>query len=559
MAGIRLFDIITVPGVTVSGRPGIKFDNLTPWDESGLPPRGGLEPLADSLLLPPNSPGPPRASHIAPGMLGDYYNRILFLPPTLTVQNPELGVPQNFSIWNAFLVDNQIETRTDSGATGLTNSALVGENFRAVQLKEFSVTIGQAAPAIIAAEFVYTFTEGGGTFRFNAVRATILQLEPEEPFQVSWEYRTDIFTARDGSEIRTSLRSNRPRQRVELDFVLQTDQERRELRQALFDNNLQQVIVPLWFEPFQIPGALNAGDVTLTGDFALSDIRVGENVYIQNSTTGVGEIASVSTATPTALTLESGLQTGYPAGSAVYPTVTVQPDDEQRLRYYAVNAFDRQFGGLAQEQRSLGGAGVPALTIHEGLPVLEQKPSANNLVEETFSSRAETADFGGITSTFKPQRYSNLVRPMQFYIDSRETFQYWKLFLDTVYGQRDLFFHPTFQPDLVVTGYTPGTAIVEVQADPDFRTWFASAGNKSLRFVSQPGNVVEYRLVSSINEIDEDTLQLILPVALADTGPGGFISEISLLHQVRLASDTVRLQHFSSFSRLNLATVTRED
>ena len=494
---------------------------------------------------------------VGTGMLFDYYNRVFVLPPLIEVQNPRLGQPQPFNIWNAFLVANQITAVAEDGAAGLVNTAVVGQNFRPVQLRGYSVTVTPSAPVQINATYTFTFQLGSATFRFNASRATVLGVEPEMPIEQVLEYETDIFRSYDGSERRFAIRGNQPRQQLNYQLILETDAQRRALRLDQFINNLSPLVFPLWQEPFLLTQPLNVGETAASGDFTFADFLVGDNVYLVSPDGASTELNRVDVLTPTLLTLRTVASNNYPAGSAIFPTIVVQPSDGQTIQLYPVNALRRPVRGRSIGQRALGGAGATVNT-YQGLPILEQDPSANDFVDESFSRQPIEVNFGGAFNVSSAATFSNIGRRMNFFIRDRQTLQYWKRFLDMIYGRREPFYMATNQFDVIVTAHTIGTSEITIENEPDLNQWLASAGHNDLQIILTPGEVVANRRINAVNDNNDGTLTLALDQVLPDLGPSTSITKVSLLELTRLASDVVRFRHFTTNSVVSISTETIE-
>lgn len=539
--------------------PGVSPESLTPSRAGGIEvrQRNALAPAPVRVQEPTDSSERRLSGKVNSGMLLDYYNRVFVLPPLIEVQNPRLGQPQPFSIWNAFLSSNQITAVAEDGTVGLVNTAVVGESFRSVQLRSYSVTVTASAPVQINATYTFTFQFGKAVFLFNASRATVLGVEPEMPTEQVLDYETDVFRSYNGTERRFAVRGNQPRQQFSYDLILETDAQRRELRLDQFINNLSPLVLPQWHEPFTLTQDLNIGETAASGDFAFADFIVGDNVYILSLDGTASELNRVDVLAPTLLTLRTVVGSTYPAGSVIFPTAVVQPADGQTIQLYPVNALRRTVRGRAIDQRALGGAGA-TVNMYQSFPILEQEPSANDLVDESFSRRPIEVDFGGVFNVSSAATFSNIGRRLNFFIRDRAALQYWKRFLDMVYGRREPFYMATNQFDVIVTAHTIGTSEITVQNEPDLNQWLTSEGHSDLQITLSPGEVTANRRISAVNDNGDGTLTLALDAVLPDLGPLTAITKVSLLELTRLASDRVRLRHFTTNSVVSIVTETIE-
>ena len=519
--------------------------------------RGSDAPRRVGVQEPTETGNRSLSGKVGGGMQVDYYNRVYAIPAVIDLQNPQVGQPQPYSLWNAFIGDNEIVTIDAQGDTGISNTAVVGDVFRSLQLRSFSVAVQPGAPIAIEARYTFTFTLGTVVFQFNATQATILSIPPEMPVEQILEYETDIFRSNNGTERRFAIRGNQPRQQLTYNLIFTSDQERRELRLQQFLNNLAPAVFPMWQEPFVATSEIPIGSTTISGDFTFSDLIADDTVFIISPDGQIQELNNVVTVGPNLLTLRNIINDTYPVGTSVYPTIIAQPPDGRGIQMYPVNAFRQAVRGRSVTQRALGGAGA-TVNLYQGLPLLEPEPSANGLVTETYSRQPVEVDFGGVFDLQSNAQFSNISRPVEFYIPDRERLQYWKRFLDLVHGRRDPFYAPTHQFDVVPQLHIPGTAEVQILNSPNINQWLSSAGRSDLRFVLGPEPVIAYRRVTTISDLGNGSVILTLDTALPSQGPATTISKISLLELSRLGSDRVRFRHFDTHSRIQISLETIE-
>lgn len=513
-------------------------------------PRGGA-----AAPLPTSRKTIQNPAQLSAGMLNDYYNNIYAIPEQLEVQNPLIGAEQPWAIWNAFLVGNEITARVETGDTGLINDAIVGETFRATQMKPYSIIVTNTAPIQIDATYDYTATFGTTSFRFIASLAAVVDFAPEEPFEQTLVYSTDIFRARFGEEYRMSLRQDKPRQRFSYDLLFETEAERREVRHDLYVNARLPLVLPQWHEYVRINTEAPVGTTIILGDFSLSDIEVGDSVFLENPPATNSELQVVDAITDSQITLRNVLKSTYPVGSHIYPAVSILPDDRPSNRYYPVNAFIESVSGLKLENVALGGKGA-TVEVFDTFPVLEATPSANQLAQETFNMRSDETDFGGSLDVYLPEATASLIRPHSFYIPDRATLQYWKKFLDTIRGQQKAFLHATYQDDVMPISFVAGSTEVVVENTPQLSDWVLNDTFCRWRIVTGPSQTPAYRKVDTFTDNLDGTATIILDAAIPDEGPSTSIEQISFLQKCRLSGNQVKFKHFDNYSRVSFSTET---
>ncbi len=518
--------------------------------------RGGSAPVGLHTVRLPDTTSVNSPARVNKGMLEDYYNRVYAIPPLLSVQNPIIGQQQPYQIWNAFLQPNAIIGRTDIDATGLVNDAVVSETFRAVQVKSFSVVVTALAPIRVEALYRFDFTLGDTDFRFRAVQAVVITKAPESAVQ-TLEYKTDVMRARNGTERRFAIRGNEPRQSFNYDLLLVTDAERRQLRLDKFINNLAPAVLPLWHEPFRVTNELSPGGTVITYDDTFNDFVAGDVVYITDPTETISEINRVEVVAAGQITLSNVINFSYPIGSKFYPTSTVQVNDNNEIRHFAVNAITELIRGIQIQSKTLGGNGA-TLDFLDGLPILKFEPSGQGQVQENFNRQADVLDYGGVQNVFSGATYSNMPRVYSFFVRDRIDWQWWKLFLDTIFGRREPFLMATFQSDYDVVAHSPGTNSFTIANTPDLQDWFDSGVVTRLQLTLGPGETVVYRSIVSITDLGGGEAAVLLDDFLPDLGPDTVITRVSLVQLSRLGADRIRIQHFSTHTRVNLTVETVE-
>ncbi len=495
---------------------------------------------------------------IVPSMLTDYYNRIFVIPDLIDVRNPAIGQPQTYSIWNAFFDTNTLENVVSQGDDGLTNTAVPPVAFRALEIQEFGIVVGPTAPLTIEATYDFDFLFGSGRLIFTADRANLIAVVPETPTRQEYQWVTDIIRSHDGSEQRISTRP-KPRHILQYDIVLSTEEEIRAQRRNLVNNIDQPIILPLWHEPFDVTAPVSSGQLQIQGSFSLADFGAEDFVLLSTVDNSVFELARVAAIDSSTLTVDNNINGDYPAGSVVYPTVIVNLPDGSGLSRYPVNVADFSISGDAQEMRLLGGAGT-TLPLFNGQPVLDIRPLNNDTNEESVTVNYERLDFGARFQVFSSQLNPSVSYPKEFLIGTRQELQFWKLFLDTVTGRQQTFYHPTFREDLLLASQpAQGTTQIILDGSQEYvATWFTDPANRTLVFNTADGDR-QYRIVNTATTNPDGTSTLVLTAPLTDTPAGSTVISVELLQQCRLASDNVVFEHHGSYSIISLSFETTGD
>ena len=495
---------------------------------------------------------------LAPGMITDYYNRIFVLPNLLDLRNPTLGAPQPYSIWNAFFRDNTLENIISSGNLGLVNTAASPLLFNSLQIRDFSVTVTAAAPIEVNATYLFDFSVGSGQLVFRVTRAILIPLSPNEPLRQQYEWRTDVLRAHDGTQQRVSTRSN-PRLTLQYNVTFPSEANIRQQKRDLFTTIADDVILPVWQEPFVLTASSLVGSVDLFGDFAFRDFIDNDFLLLISPNESVSELVRVNSSTDGQITLENALNNSFSIGSSLYPTLFVNLSDGSSFDRHPVNVAETSLTGRVQDLRQLGGRGG-SISNFASLPLLDQNPLNNDLVDEGFTINYDQIDYGNRFEIFSAQQFPNIAQARTFRVANRQELQNWKVFLDTVVGQREPFFHPTFRPDLQISEQPiVGGAQISIQSIDQYAPlWFPRQTYKQIMIVTADGQR-QPRTVTSVTELIDGTTLLNLSSPLTATLLGSTIRRIEFLQKARLGSDNVEFRHFSAYSEVDISIETVDE
>ena len=519
--------------------------------------------LANSVAFV--EPRPPRPSPPNPNLVysqwnffdQDYYNRIIVIPAVLEVQNPVIGALQSFGVWNAYLEPNTLNTITEDSTTGLTITATAPTSFTRLRYESYTATIGSGAPVNIDATWTFNFALGSATFNLVAVIAEAVVIRPNEPMSQTLEYKTNIITKYDGSEQRIAVRSNEPRQTFSLSYTFITDDEIRDEKSRLFTSLLSPIVVPMWPEFASTDADVSAGVNTITGDFSELDVRATELIFIITENDTVSQLVEVTSKTDSSIVLSNVTNFAFPAGALVYPAKTIQPVGPLGPDLYSVNAAEYDFTAIGKDDRSLGGAGGTIAT-YNGLPYLSERPLNESPFGDKFTKNSEILDFGGSFTIQSKQDYPNLTKDVSYFIGDRTTYQYFKKFLDTMYGRREKFYTPTFRPDIVGVAVVGGTNSIDIIPDDKLDSWLQSNANSHIRVVLNPGAVEFLVEVDAYIDNGVGPAELTVLTTVPNLDPSMEVVEINFLQLCRLASDSVSYSHYSLYSNISMKIQTVE-
>ena len=492
-------------------------------------------------------------------MRENYYNRIFVYPPVLQITNPIIGAPQTYQVWNAFLdyTPNVIGSIVEDETTGITNTAAVTDSYRRTEMKDYEVTITSAAPVNIDATWTFNFTFGSGTFNLIASLADTVVLRPNEPMVENIEYRTDVIKKWTGSEQRIAVRGNEPKRTYDLSFTFTDDAVIREERGRLFNNPNGTIVVPKWYDFALTDAAVAPGASTITGDFSQFDINVDDQIFIITENDTVSQLNKVVTKNDTTITLSNQLNSNYPINSVVYPALILTATKPLGLDLYPVNAAEYDFSMVDNNRIPFGGISA-SLNTFLTRTYLDKRPLNEDPFGDIFDSNAQIIDYGQGFLAQTSQEWPNLKREVSYFVNGKDDLQYWKLFLDTVYGRRELFYTPTYRPDIEAISVAGGATTIEIVYDSRIATWIQSESHKNIRIIMNPGLVEHTTTINSVIDNQDGTGILQLNDAVPNLGGGETVVEINFIQLARLGSDTVRFEHYSLYSIITLSLETVE-
>lgn len=387
---------------------------------------------------------------------------------------------------------------------------------------------------------------------------------PERPIVHVVEFNTNILKSYDGSEQRIA-KITQPLQSLEMLFRFDTEKQIRQFRTELFRNLSSNWRVPLWWDPDFLTVTASSGASSLTGDFALSNIVVGDKIILFNAfqedsesfSTGNVDIHTVLTKNATTITLDgTTLNEAYPAGSRIYRLVDMRiriPAEFQR-HAYAVEDFQVTFDYYGRSD--LGGNGATAPSTYQqsdddaARQLLDRRSFANSPVTIAVEDGSERFDpAAGDFEQFSSWDELEFTEARHYGITDRADLRWWENFFKLVVGAREPFYAPTYRQDLLHLTQPSGPSwdfftVADEAVDPSAAQfaypsdWYLSAAHKSLRLATDQGE--QYKEVTTPVDNGDGTVDISLTSGLT---ANSVISEISLLERVRLGADIIRFQY----------------
>lgn len=511
---------------------------------------GVVEPAfpstSGSLVSPSPTTLPSEVVVAVRSFTGDFYYRVWAIPLTLRAQNPRVGTPIPFFIWNAFPdpYTNDLTTITASGDETITLSVSAPSTFTAVEMREVTVTINNTDVNEIDAEFLFTFELGSAEFNFLATVLEFIFMRPDPPIGEKWEWLTDVLRSWGGKEQRVALR-NYPRRFIDYQLAVENEADRREQYRRWHKSINIDVMMPLFQYAGTVTQTAPLGSSTLTLDLSSVDIRDGEPAVLVHPGNEQGELVIVDTVGPGTVTLQAPLTFDVPAGMILSPAHRGRVNNNTGVKMRSVTGNVDLNAQVFDDRATLV---RPSATVtvdtYQSIPVLDRRPLAEGDVGELFDGGFQDIDY----DTGAQERKSAWAHPVfagtRNYLVQRvlepDEMDWWRLFLEGCKGQQNPFLLPTFREDLTaISEPLPGGSELVVAEGYYVDDLFPYETYKRLEIELSDGSLLRTAVTDALLEEDGSaTLTLLEPFGVATD-----IVRVSFLNLARLASDTVEWQH----------------
>jgi hypothetical protein len=380
-----------------------------------------------------------------------------------------------------------------------------------------------------------------------------LALLPANPQRWTMRWRTNLYTAEDGSEQAEAVETDE-RAFYSGSFFL-PDAAYATIRQMLSSGPSGTFELPLAAEVVASVNAITSTTITIVPTYA--EWNVGGRRILVVGPSGHGYKTTISSVGGGGATLTvSDAPPGgeiYPAGlTMIWPLEDVRLEDGQQLGRYSVNAGRWSYSARQATVRPIAGTGA-SLTTFDGLPVLDRRPLGAEASEQ-FPGGVRFIDAGGDVSSSTLWTRSQIVRGgASWIVRSASDRQWWKLFLCGQRGRLGVFLYPTWRPDLTLQAQPAGAATAIRVVENYSADWWPSTAHRRLQLEYADGSV-SYHVVSATSDgVGYDELTL---TALPGSIPGGSVAKVSFLETCRLASDEASIEYGPGWiGRLSLAAV----
>lgn len=495
--------------------------------------------------------------------IADVYYRIWCIPPFLRVQNPALNTDIPFTVWQAYTVQNNLTSIGGSGQTGLTLDIAPVELFEPVEDRIVNLQVTPSAPNQVFAIYLFNFDQGQGVFTFETTLLDWIRFIPDQPVLETWNWITDIITAYDGSSEQRMSARRQPRRRIEASLLLEDDIERQREYDRWYSRIGRDVVIPFYQYSARLTADAAISATKIFFNPALTDFRDGDLAVIFRETTEESFIVETSTIDVDGANLAAPLTVELKKNDIVAPGFVSRLDNKTGPTMQTV-AGRIQIAAEVEDFRPTfnrpGSAAV--IDTFDSLNVLDRCPIVRGDVAETFDQKPTIYD--GQTGIH--DQATHWLHP---FIDGLRSFNvkrltdptemdYFRDFLTQARGMREPFLMPTWREDLFLASIpTAGSPNFLVDSLNYSSQYFPYDTYKRLRLVNPDGDSI-YRKVTAVADQPGGTTLLTLDTPLPNVPAWGNGFEIQYLNRVRLASDQIRLTHFTMNTIIEFAVRTTD-
>ena len=398
--------------------------------------------------------------------------------------------------------------------------------------------------------------------------ATMIPDNATEPTRQEIQFATTVAIGNTGRENRVSTTGNRPRQALRYAYDLDdAGTALRTLEQKA--SVVEDIDVPLWHEERTLELTLDPLNMGITSLGTAQGIPAG-TMAVLSSLYAVGDFAfingyrrAITASDPTRITFAAVPLAGDTRARicSISPAVRLSRFSGGDIEYFAVNGGVATLTGTFTTFNSLAGGTAP--TMVDVYPILNERPILPEQITKQFDQQIEVQDLeaGGIFQTRSDLPEAREINRLFFRAEPGAEWNAWKGFLNHIQGRFEPFLLPTFTRDMepaqtnaISSDRREITVDNIVGTEGEFRSLvddWTPGQYLRLQFTDGTDQIVQARAapVLTASGSTEIRIGLTQPV----TG-GKQLEYASFVYLSRLASDTVSVSHFSTYSVISLTT-----
>lgn len=490
----------------------------------------------------------------------DYYNQIHFIPRFVDFGPiaSEQTVP--IAIWNAHLSDVTLESIAE---TSLPDVGISGPSvprlFKPLQTISYDVT----AEAIGAPEVLGSYTFDFGVFSLvltvSGIRAKLGFFEPNwrAGYRITYEYRSEVFTSRNGKEQRRALRTT-PRKSIDFTTTLKFNNLRK-LNQDLASWQNRLFIIPE--VPRQVATTGIIGTNVLTANLETMPNWVLADAVVILSYKGRLDSRKVVSIDGVTVTFATGGE-AWPAGTLLHPALSgyLASDLTGSNLTNGVAEVGITFNVKVGTEPVIEPAAAP--TTYNGREVFLMPSNWATPQQSTYRTVMDQVDYArGLTAEFRPVPFNTFVLQSAYTGKDFDTVNALVDFFKRLKGQRGEFYRPTEQNDFDFVQAVSGSFNLRVRGIGAIE-YKDSTVFKDVCVLLVDGTRI-FRTVGDISTISDefgDDSIITMTTTWADTLTADQVLRISWMPVWRLSSDQLVIEWVTNaVGQTQLTAQTLED
>ncbi len=468
-----------------------------------------------------------------------WYDHLHVTPQVLSLGNVISNQERSLSVWNGYLVPQQLTATAVTGDDAITVDEPVTAPHEFAPLEEQTYLVGVAAEGAptITGLISFLFTLRTIDVVVTGVRVVAWQWEPNwiNPVIETLRWKTDVQRSYDGHEQRRQLRGA-PRQAWSFTFDAR-ERSRRRLENVLQSWGARIWALPLWPDVIEIDADANAGQLQVSADTGGRDFRAGGLAILLSGDTV--EAVEIDTVDPSGLTLARPLVNDWPTGSRLFPARTARLEQHPTLARMTWN-HERAAVRFRSVDEVSGAAATE--TLYRDQPVAEDTTNWRDLPELTYLRKVAELTMGTGRDAIVDEAETALpVQSVLWTALTRDDAATLRAFLYARRGRARAVWVPTWNEDLRLVD-TVGPAVSTIDVEECGLVYFAT--NEIMRRdvrIELTDGTVYFRRLTDFATVDETTERASMNAPFGQTVTPDDVLRISWLHLMRLDHDDVDL------------------
>lgn len=520
------------------------------------PPAAGATTFVDPKPPVFNTDG-----HKEPTYFDDLYFKIHVTPSVIDLGNILSVQTRQLKVWNAHFVTKTMSQYSEPLAQGLEITEPVTAPYDLAGLEELTYTITVGTKGPVRVNDVISWTIDGDEYEavITGQRVVVFPFGPnwDQPMVEVLEWKTDVFTAFDGSETREPLRS-KPRRRLGYQLTLHGN-ELNQFQNLLFGWQDRKYALPLWQDKWLLQQAVSQGQTSVPVDtFSRGFFEGGLAVLMKD--TYEYEVFEIETVEANNLVASKALENDWPVNTRVYPmNLAMLPTSVATDRITSkVNRAMVEFT-MDPVTTDPNVPDTPAVETLDGYEVILRKPNWSTPVQYESEADLEILDhdIGAISQSQKPS-FPRQNRRVNWLLKSRSDIMDFKGLLGRMKGQYTAAYVPTWFPDfeLSETAGVGSSSLRVIRSRYDLMVGVADT-QKTLLIRLRDGTKLFREIIGTTQpETGVEQLNIDEPLPVEVSRENTLM--ISLVHLCRLRQDGVTINHQSNSVatvEINMTTV----